>query len=553
MVKRSRDGAGSRTAWALLHGLVAGAVCAFLALCCAAAQAAGLAEPRWAVARYLETGKRVALRWSPVPGAASYRIWRRAAADAPFEVHATVEGVQYFDAPVAPGSAWTYRVQAVDAAGEGPFSEERTVAVAAPRAPREAESSTWNRTLVRIYEHQELPPKFKVELSWRPVRGALGYRLIRRVAGAGDFTPLGFVTAAAAVDAEVEEGRTYEYAIVTLGEALDESPPSLTREITVSAAQAGARVPWPPPAPAFSAVRVWEVRNAIPGSVSHRRVTLDDPFDLAYDAARDLLYVSSTTNRQIIVLRGADGGHVATFGPAFGAAQLQRPLGIGLDKAGNLLVADDAQAAVFSISPEGRLRRRIALAGKGRARPPRPLDVAAHRDGRIFVTDGANNQIMVLSPEGRLLTRWGAPKKGEALLGIGAVEISAEGNVILADAAAGRIRVFTPAGRIVAVFGDRGQGAGKVFFLGGFTALRDGNVLVSDIWSSAIAVFGPSAGPLFLAADASSSAPPGPPLLGPLNLASDGGSRLFVAEGIANRVTCLSLLPLKNPAAAARP
>jgi hypothetical protein len=488
-----------------------------------------------------------------VPGALSYRLWRRAGADAPFETLATLEALQYFDAPVAPGSEWTYRIQAVGVGEEGPYSEERTVAVAAPPPPEEAQAATWYGTQVQIHEQKEGPPKFKVALGWRPVRGALGYRILRRVAGAGDFTTLGFFTALTAGDDTVEEGRTYEYAIVTLGAALDESPPSVTREVAVSAERADVRLPAPPQPPSFTAVRLWEVLNAIPGSVIHKRVTLDDPFDLAYDAARDRLYVSSTVNRQITVLRGADGNHLATFGPAFGATQLKRPLGIGLDRAGNLLVADDLQAAILSISPDGRLRRRMPLSGKGLARPPRPIDVAAHRDGRIFVTDGANNQVVVLSAEGVPLSRWGAPKKGEALLGIGAVEISAEGNVILADAAAGRIRVFTTAGRAVAAYGDRGKGEGKVQFLGGLATLRDGSILVSDIWNSTVAAFGPSAGLLLLVPSASASAPPASPLLGPLNMTTDGASRLFVVEAIANRVTCLSLVPWEKPGAEARP
>jgi streptogramin lyase len=552
-VKRHPDDAVHRTAGTLLRSLLAGAVCACLALCCAAAQAAGLAEPRWAVTSYLAASKRIALRWSPVPGAVSYRLWRRAGTEAHFELRATVEGIQYFDEPVEPGSDWTYRVQGVGAEGEGPFSEERTVAVAAPAPPREAEATTWYPSVVELHEQREGPPKLKVALGWRSVRGAVGYRVLRRVAGAGDFTPIGLVTATGVVDDTVEEGVTYEYAIVTIGESLDESPPSVTRTVAVSAEKAGVRVPAPPPAPAFTAVRLWEVLNAIPGSEIHRRLPLDDPYDLAYDAVRELLYVSSTTNRQITVLRGADGTHVTTFGPALGAAELKRPLGIGLDKAGNLLVADDAQAAILSISPQGRLLRRIALSGKGLARPPRPMDVAAHRDGRLFVTDGANNQVVVLSAEGKPISRWGSPKKGEALVGIGAVEISADGNVILADAAAGRIRVFTPAGRAVAAFADRGVGEGKVLYLGGFTALPDGSVLVSDIWNSTIAAFGPSAGQLVLAAGASPSGPPASPLLGPLNLTTDGGGRLFVVEAIANRVTCLSLRPRKKPAAEARP
>jgi hypothetical protein len=541
------------TAAARRKGFLAAALCAGLALGWAAALAAALAEPRWVAAGHLAAGKRTALRWGPVPGAAAYRLWRRAAPGAPFELRATVEGIQYFDEPVEPGSDWTYRVQAVGGGEEGPFSEERTVSVPAPPAPREADAPTWHGTALRLHERREGPPEFKVELRWRPVRNAVGYRVLRRVAGAADFTPLAFLTATAVIDDTVEEGLTYEYAIVTLGESLDESPPSVTRTVAVSEEKAGVRVPAPPPAPAFTAVRLWEVLNAIPGTVIHRRAALGDPFDLAYDAARDILYVSSTTDRHIVALKGADGSHVATIGPALGAAELKRPLGIGLDKAGNLFVADDAQGAILSIAPDGKLRRRIALAGKGLPRPPRPIDVAVHRDGRLFVTDGANAQVVVLSAGGAPIARWGSPKKGEALLGVGAVEIAADGNVVLADAAAGRIRVFTPSGRAVAAFGDRGQGEGKVLSLGGFTALRDGSVLASDLWNDTITAFGPSAGPLVVAADRSPAAAPGQKLLGPMNLATDGGDRLFVVEGIANRVLCLSLLPGKKPAAEARP
>ncbi len=483
-----------------------------------------------------------------MPGALSYRLWRREGARAAFELLATVEDVQFFDSPPERGVSRAYRVQAVGAEGDGPFSEDRTFLLPALPAPRQADATRWHRTRVVAFEQREGPPRMEVHLKWRSVRGAVGYRVLRRDAGAGAFEVLGFLKVPFAKDDTVEDGRDYEYAVVSLGEDLAESARSVVREIKVSSATPNIRVPAPPPPAAAVAVRVWEVTNAAPGGAAARTAPLAEPFDLAYDAARDRLYVTSPTERRVVVLRGEDGRQVTAIGPAVGAARLEKPLGVGVDRKGNLLVADAGQAAVLVVSPEGELVRRIALSAKGLPRAPRPVDVAVHDDGRIFVSDAANRQVVVLSSKGWEAARWGSPKRGEPLLSVGAIEISAEGRVVVADGAAGKVRVFATSGRPEATFGERGPGENQFLFLGGHTSLGDGSILASDVWSAAITAFGASSGPIVLARGADGREPGGPPLLGPVNLAGDRRDRVFVAEGVANRVTCLRIVAPGGPA-----
>lgn len=217
----------------------------------------------------------------------------------------------------------------------------------------------------------------------------------------------------------------------------------MSRTVLVTPRTAEKRSPPPGEPRDFPAVRVWELLNDLPqGGGSPRRARLADPSDVAFDRTRNRLYVSSAGHRHIVVVNAADGQPVGYLGPRIGRDELRLPLGLAIDGAGNIVVVDQGQAALFVIAPDGTLRRRIPVAGKGFEKPPRLMDAAVHRDGRIFVTDNANGKVLVLNAAGKILGRWGntGDRPGD-FAGIGAIEITADGNdlVFVAEGIANRV------------------------------------------------------------------------------------------------------------------
>lgn len=512
----------------------------------ARAQTPAPEAPRWVVLRHVAEDGNVGLLWNAAAGATAYRIWRKEGREADFRILATTEKLQHLDRDVVPGASYRYRLQGVSGPSAGALSEEQSVSIPAVAADRPIPAPSWRRVAVRVIERPGRQPEYSVALGWTPVEGAIGYQLARGREDGTGFAPFGFFTEAHADDTAVEAGGGYAYIVTAFDASFRESPRSLTQTARVSAENA---LKTDRPADErldFPAIRAWELQNESPrGAGSQRRAKLTGPFDVALDHARNRLYVSSTGNRHIVVIDLAQGRPLGYIGPRVEMAELGLPLGLAVDGAGNLVVVDQAPAALVVITPEGTLRRRIPIGGKGFKKPPRLIDAAVARDGRIFVTDNANGKVLVLGADGKLLGRWGkAGARPEEFAGIGSIEITADGSVAVADAVAGKIKLFTPQGKFLKAVGERSPGKGGVAFMGGFTALRNGQFLVADLLEQAVKTIGAAvAGATVLPIAAGEAGNEALQLLGPLNLAGDGKELVCVTEGIANRVVCFRLLP----------
>lgn len=504
--------------------------------------------PRWVAARYLEKEKHVGLRWTLVKGASAYRLWRMASEEPGEKLLATVEGLQYLDTVVQPGGLYRYRLQSVLGSEGGSFSEEETVRIPAATVAGEIAASSFRSYRIQAVEEQGRPTRYQVAFRVRPVPGAIGYNLYRSQNGGTGSVQVGFHASTRFVDTGLELDQTYYYVVTASDAAFKESPRSLELAVRVRPEAiedvliAGTR--------SFPVEFVWEVGNEIPSGIpSNRRAGLTDPGDLAYDRVRKRLYVSSTAQRHIVVING-EGEATGYLGPRFGASELQQPLGLAVDGAGSLIVVDQAQSALFVIAPDGTLRRRIAVGGKGLGKPPRLMDVAVLRDGRLLVTDNANGTVHVLSAEGKPLARWGkSGGRPEEFAGIGAIEVAADGSFAVADAAAGAVKMYSRQGRFLKALGGRTAAKGGIAFMGGFTALGKGRFLVSDLLDGGLKLLGPGAAeavPLPVGTVAGSAFP----LLGPVAVAGNGLGLLFVADGIGNRVISVRLqssLPGSGP------
>ena len=116
------------------------------------------------------------------------------------------------------------------------------------------------------------------------------------------------------------------------------------------------------------------------------------------------------------IIRTYAGSGVAGFqgdaGPAL-EAQLDKPFGITLDKAGNLYIADRNNNRVRKVSPEGII---TTVAGDGgfffmgdngpayRASVAAPTGVAVDKKGNLYIADRNNNRIRVVDKLGMIRT-----------------------------------------------------------------------------------------------------------------------------------------------------
>lgn len=265
----------------------------------------------------------------------------------------------------------------------------------------------------------------------------------------------------------------------------------------------------------------------------------------AVSAHRGRLFVSDSTEPFIKVFDAPQGKYYK-IGETDGAGQLMKPLGLDVDDAGNLYVADATAKAIVAFDKDGKFLRKIGGAklfdrlssvtvdpagerlyvvdiggvtseqhrvrvfnarngdhlydigkrGIGPGEFNLPRDVAIGKNGQLYVVDGGNFRVQVFDRDGKYLQSFGSigrqlgnfarPKE---------IATDRDGNVYVADAAFGNFQIFTPDGDLLMYVGERSEsdGPGKYMLPAGITVDEDGRIFFVDQWFRKVDVFRPHA------------------------------------------------------------
>jgi sugar lactone lactonase YvrE len=201
-----------------------------------------------------------------------------------------------------------------------------------------------------------------------------------------------------------------------------------------------------------------------------RSAQFGDPFGVA--VARDgSVYVADAgeSNR---VRKISPQGEVSTlagggegFADGAGAvAEFDTPSALALDGEGNIYVADTGNNRIRKVTPDGRV---TTLAGDGNAgfrdgaaadaEFDSPVGVAVDKDGNVYVADTYNDRVRVVTKDGAVKTVAGAGRPGYAdgdALSAAlfdtpcAVAVNEAGEVFVADTGNNRLRKITKDGRV---------------------------------------------------------------------------------------------------------
>ena len=202
------------------------------------------------------------------------------------------------------------------------------------------------------------------------------------------------------------------------------------------------------------------------------------PRDLAIDAIGNL-YIADTGNNRVrkVTLDGviwtAAGNGTFGFsgdgGPA-AAALFDSPLGIAMDAAGNLYIADAGNNRVRKVTP-GRVVSTVAgngisgFSGDGGAatdaRLSSPYSVAVDAAGNLYIADFSNH-IRRVTPDGVIRTVAGngisgfsgdgGPATSASFSSGSGMTLDAAGNLYIADSGNGRVRKVTTGGVISTIY-----------------------------------------------------------------------------------------------------
>ncbi len=204
------------------------------------------------------------------------------------------------------------------------------------------------------------------------------------------------------------------------------------------------------------------------------------PYRVARDSAGNL-YVADGSSRRIrkvsaagiiTTVAGRGTGQSSGDGGPATLAELIQPLGVAVDPAGNVYIADEGSNRIRKVNTAGIIS---TIAGNGKegfngdggpatsASLNDPRGVAVDAAGNVYISDRGNNRIRKVDTAGIISTIAGNDKEGfsgDGGLAISAslsapreVAVDAAGNVYISDAGNFRIRKVNPAGVISTVAG----------------------------------------------------------------------------------------------------
>jgi serine/threonine-protein kinase len=236
--------------------------------------------------------------------------------------------------------------------------------------------------------------------------------------------------------------------------------------------------------------------------------SFNQPTGVAVDASGNV-YVADNGNH--LIREVSPNGNVTTLagsgipGSANGtgtAASFNFPQGVAVDASGNVYVADYGNNMIRKISPAGAVTTLAGSGETGAGNSPdtvsfnKPIGLALDAAGNIYVADFGNNMVRKVTPAGVVSTLAGSITSGSAN-GTGAaasfngptgVAVDASGNVYVADYGNNLIRVISPAGAVTTLGNGTGASVKSIFFSGPYGVALDaaGNIYVADYGNSTI-------------------------------------------------------------------
>jgi DNA-binding beta-propeller fold protein YncE len=284
-----------------------------------------------------------------------------------------------------------------------------------------------------------------------------------------------------------------------------------------------------------------QLRRALTGE-SARGTGLSKPYAVAVHQGR--MFLSDSVDRFVKVfdVRQGKAFDIGVEDPG----RLSKPLGLDVDRAGNLYVADASAKAILVYNRDGKYQRRIGnekmfdrlssvtvdpagerlyvvdiggvtsenhrvrvfdarsgehafdigKRGTGPGEFNLPRDLAIGRDGNLYVVDGGNFRIQVFDAKGRYLQTFGTVGKQ---LGNFArpkeIATDREGNVYVVDTAFGNFQIFNAEGDLLMFVGDRAEqdAPAKYMLPSGIYVDEDGRIYMVDQWFRKVDIFRPHA------------------------------------------------------------
>ena len=191
------------------------------------------------------------------------------------------------------------------------------------------------------------------------------------------------------------------------------------------------------------------------------------------------------------------GNYAASWGPEseIGSGFIREPVGIAVDSAGNVYVADAWQSFILKYDADGNFISAWGdpLNGSGGRFSFRPTYLAIDSSGNVFSTDYYNNRVQKFDALGTLITTWGIQGSlaGEFSYPAG-IAVDSSDNVFVVDTFNNRVQKFDNSGTFISEWGAEGDEYGSFNWPMGAAVNSSGKIYIADSLNNRIQIFNSS-------------------------------------------------------------
>ncbi len=220
------------------------------------------------------------------------------------------------------------------------------------------------------------------------------------------------------------------------------------------------------------------------------------PMGLDIDKAGNL-YVLDASLHQVMVY-SEDGKFLRSFGDS---TLLYKPAGLAVTPDGTRVYAvdiggsssDEHKVVVFD-GITGKFLHNLGHRGTGPGEFNLPRDVTIAPDGSIYVVDGGNFRVQKFNKDEKYLSSFGAlGRQSGQFSRPKEAAVDSSGNVYVVDAAFGNFQIFNPEGKLLLAIGSRSNTNGPALYSlpAGIAIDDDGRIYVVDQYFTKVDVFRP--------------------------------------------------------------
>jgi NHL repeat len=219
---------------------------------------------------------------------------------------------------------------------------------------------------------------------------------------------------------------------------------------------------------------------------------LQRPMGVAVDAAGNAFVVDRENNR--ILKYDSSGNFLSQFGsPGAGNGQLSDPRGIAITPTGNIWVTEVGNKRLQMFNAKGEYVRKFSYEGGvlGQGKFAEPYGVAAGPNEILWVTDMVSNKVYRFKEDGTFLnTVSGLPLLTSLSFPTG-IAVDAYGNAWVTEQDLDKVYQFDSSGKFVFSFGSSGSGNGQLNGPTGVAIAESGNFFVLDSGNNRVQEFRP--------------------------------------------------------------